>query len=420
MQCEPLDSLRRQFPDVHQHVVIKADVLRNGIAPTEELREIGGWAKSDSDNVFDYHRVPLEERGTVSGGRWLHPESLAFDDGTVVKVMLDSASPYAVRTTDGRHHLCYRGEPLLDVHFLPAPKWYDLRTASGKLMSAVGYLRGHCSFSTIIANHCEYFDRGMQCRYCNMDVNTRRMAEMGRDVLVYTNSQEMEETVCAAYRECGGQIAHWGGSGGSRWNRDAECDHYISIITAIKRGLGKPDWTTLWGEWDMQAMDDAQHRRLWETNFEAIGHNLEVYGEAEFARTCPGKQANVGYQGWLESLMRAVREYWGHGKVMASFVGGVELAQPNGHTYESGLKHTLKGWEHLMTEGVVPRFGLWQANPGSPWAKDPNCPPPTSYYLSLGVGHHELMKTHGLRPNPTGTCYRDLDRNIYEDFYHLM
>ena len=213
---ENLDSLRDRFPGVHDTIIIKADVLRNGVAPTDDLHEIGRWAKTDSDNVFDYHRVPVDERAPVEGGRWLHPESLALEDETVIKLMLDADSPYTVEAVGDGYRLCYHGEPILDVHFLPRPEWYDMRTAGGKLMSAVGYLRGHCSFSTIITNHCEFFDRGRQCRYCNMDVNTRRMEEMGRDFVEYTNPADMEETVRSAYRECGGKIAHWGGSGGSR------------------------------------------------------------------------------------------------------------------------------------------------------------------------------------------------------------
>jgi len=419
---ETLEDLRRQFPDVHEHVIIKADLLRNGIAPTEDLQKIGEWSKSDSDNVFDFHRVSLKERGRVQDGRLLHPESLVMNDDTVVKLMLDETSPYTVITNQDlqKHHLLYQGEQLLEAHFIKTPKWYDLKTTSGKLMSALGFIRGHCSFSTIIYHHCEFFEGGNQCRYCNMDFNTRRMGKMGRGVPMEVEPQDIEEVARAAYKECAGQIAHWGGSGGSRWNRDAECNHYVSIIKAIKKGIDKPEWTTLWGEWDMQAMDDDQHQRLYDTNIEAIGHNLEVYGESEFARTCPGKQKNVGYKGWLESLFRAVREYWGHGKVTSNVVAGIELSEQNGHTYESGLKHAIAGFEHLITEGVMPRFGLWQANPGSPWINDPSCPPPASYHLQLGLAHHDMMKTYGMHPNPTGTCYRDLDRVIYQDFYHLM
>ena len=416
-----LEELHDKFPEIHKSIIIKADVLREGVRPSSLFREVAKWAASDSDISFEWsHEKAHTEKDVEEEFRLLMPEIFYLRDETIVKIILDSQSPYTIEKVDDKYMLFRDGQIVEEVFFVHSPKWYFKRTKSGKLMNSVAFMRGlGCELGIVLLNHCEYWNTGEQCRYCNMGAHVEYMRSIGRKIPIFKPFEDIAEVAAESYKECGSRIAHWGGSGGSLLNRSKEAENYAKMIRTIKEAIGRRR-DTLYGAVDTTAMENKDAVKIYEAGIEGIGHNLEVWDPKLFEITCPGKTRYVGRENWINSLINDLN-YWDQGKVQSSFVSGVEMVKPYGFkTIDDALESTLEGFEWLLTHGVAIKFNMWSPNPGSALYDKAQYLPPTEYWLRLGMGLHELNKKYGMYPHPTMICYRDLTRSIFKDFYHLM
>lgn len=144
---ERLEELRAKFPMIPKSIILKTDLLREGIRYTPVMRDIGRWTAPDGTShgfQWDHQEDPLTA-GDSSFEGWLPtPENLKFRDGTTTKIEIDKDSPYEVKYEgDGRYMLYGDQEPVQEVFFRPRPEWYSKRTGDGTPMSMVFGTRGH-------------------------------------------------------------------------------------------------------------------------------------------------------------------------------------------------------------------------------------------------------------------------------------
>lgn len=165
-----LQELIEQFPQTPRSIVIKAEVLREGLRDTPDLRRIGRWALSSASLVFNAPEEGDRDLSPADGAPRLpavpHQFSLKAEDVTV-DIFLNPASPYEIREEEeGRYFLCRGEEPLEEVSFLPRPAYFSRATRDGTLMGTLALQRGPSCITVCPFNYCEYTGRGEPCLYC--------------------------------------------------------------------------------------------------------------------------------------------------------------------------------------------------------------------------------------------------------------
>ena len=408
-----IDGLTDKFPQVLRSIILKADVLRHGVCRTSTLEEVGRWALPQCHFIFEWDREK-HEKGDAEASRILLPEWFQFSDGTTTCIMIDSRSPYTVEKVDGKYVLCTDGKPVEELYFQPIPKWYSKKASDGTPLPVHASQEGADSLCSVIFHHCQYFNNGDQCKFCNFNPTVALTTEIGREFRVGKNPELVAEAYSEGFRERG--FHHVRLSAGSLLDRGKEAETYSRFIMAIKEAIGKRR-DTLYGEIVSQAFDSKDASEIYDSGIEGVCWNLEQWDPEKFRILCPGKAKAVGRDRWLQLLIGAL-DYWGAGKVTTSFVLGPEMVPPHGFkTLGEAYKSWMEGFEWLITHDIIPRFNQWSPDVGSLYQEKPV--PPTEYYLKVGEGWHELMKKYGMYPQPTQVCYKCIHKSIWIDFYHL-
>lgn len=410
-----LAELQAEFPEIHPSIIIKADVLREGVRGTPVLGEVAKWAMHDPYWLFDWDHDEVRTREESSEMGIFNPELFQLEDETTVKLIIDQGSPYEIREIKGGFRLFRDGMEACPIFFPKKPKWYSKRTSDGVLMSSVAALKGVDTFACCVLNYCSYFESNEQCRYCNINPNIDHLREIGVDKKIGKTARQVGEAAAAAFKE--GNVRHVTLTGGALRDRTKECELYIKFVEEIRKQTGH-EHDVLWGEVISQALEPADAERLKRAGIQAVCWNLEVWEPRLFEIITPGKAHTVGRDTWLRCLREAVGIF-GRGNVCSSFVGGVEMVQPEGFgSMDEGLASALGGFEWLLQHGIVPRFNIWSNVRRSIFEK--RALPPTEYALQLGEGRHKLMLQYDMYPHATCNCYKDIHRSIYLDFFHLM
>jgi hypothetical protein len=410
-----LAELRNAYPEIHPSIIVKADVLREGVRKTPLLAEIAQWAMHDPHWLFDWHHDgPYTKEDADSVGMF-QPELFQLEDDTTVKLIIDQASPYEICRSNGGYALLRNGKEVYPVFFPKKPKWYSLKTSDGVTMSSIAALKGIDTFACCILNYCEYFKDKEECKYCNMNYNIANQRDLGVDKKIGKAARQLGEAAAAAFKE--GNVRHVTITGGALKNRAKECDLYIGVVEEIRRQTGHQH-DVLWGEVISQAFEPEDAVRLKKAGIQAVCWNLEVWDPRLFGIIAPGKALTVGRDNWLRCLQAAVGIF-GRGNVCSSFVSGSEMAQPYGFkTVDDALESTIAGFDWLLQRDIVPRFNMWSNVVGSQFTDQ--VIPPTEYWLRLGQARHDLMLKYEMYPHATCNCYKDIHRSVFPDFYHLM
>jgi len=407
---DELDRLAREYPNVHPSIRLKTDVLHKGVQPSSAFKEIREWSAPQVD-VFAWYRAT-----DVDPDRLLSPHRMELRDGTAMEIKIDPTSSYHVVAEDGRYHLHGGDRRLEEVFFARSPPWVTEFTSSGKPMSSIAIPKPSDNATFHSLYHCEYFNTGEQCQYCNFVTAKDAYEKVGKRPVTTPNPDDLREVARRVFRERG--LNHIGIGGGSMFDTDREAALMIRGIRIIREEFGHHR-DTLPGNAGSQAMRDEWAAKFYETGIETVGANIEIWDPKVFAAVCPAKEKYIGREEWLRRVENYL-QYWGEGKVISSYVAGVEMARPHGfRTWEEGLASTLEGFEWMISRGIVPKFHPWAANPGSLLRDRAADMPPVDYHLRLGLGWHELMKEYGLYPHPTSLCYRCyIVANLF-DFHHV-
>jgi len=116
----------------------------------------------------------------------------------------------------------------------------------------------------------------------------------------------------------------------------------------------------------------------------SVQFNLEIYGEGNFIKVCPGKAQFSGYKNIVNSLKLAT-EIFGKGNARTNFVLG---AQP--------IDELLEGIQELAEKGIVSDYSVFIPKKGTPWERKPSPSMDEVVYFSKKLAY--IYKKYNFKP----------------------
>ena len=409
----------QQFPDIHQNIVLKAELNRQGVTLSPEA--VAAFKERDDILWKGYHFFSYDAGTATRYGQKI-PYTFHFNDGCCVYERTNPNSPYTIDYQDGKFVITEQGQVICDTVFFPQkPKYYDMKTDDGIALPAIVNTGSSNVLFCTFNKYCEFWNTGDQCRFCDINVQLKGQSRSEEDVVVKKDPAVITE-VFRIIRNVDPHMWMTMISGGTilgTYEGQTELEFYISRLNAIREGCG--------GIWipaccQIAAHNDEDWKRIYETGVPSIQPNIEVWGKEMFEKFAPGKAKFIGWDTWIKQTIRAV-DFWGVGKVNPNFVLGVEMAKPYGFTDEKvGVNNLRQGWDFLMSNGVVPRYAYWTIEPFSALGRVAGQSfPSLAYYLEAEKAYFELRQKHNLEvPYPATHL-----RHIYPlscaqefEFYH--
>jgi hypothetical protein len=413
-----VDTWHKEFPDVHPHIVLKTDLLRQGIDITEAA--IKAFQQRDDLLWKGFHLFSYDMQETKVYGDKI-PYSLRLEDGCNVQVRTNKFSPYLLDLVEGEFVLRERGTNYIinrKIWFERKPRWYDMKTRDGTRMPAI--VQGNARMMYVLLNkYCELFNTHDECLFCNLKGTLTDQKKGGEDVVARMDPEQVAEGIQTALHADHhyGWLYLSGGTIINKYRGQSELDFYCTRLNAIRERL------QVWipAAFQIEAYDDKGWKRIHDTGIPSIQPNIEVWDKKLFEWICPGKNRFVGYDEWIKRTISAVN-FWGPGKVNPNFVLGVEMAKPYGFTdISSAVKSTADGWDFLMSQGVVPRYNTWCPEPNTGFGRYEQEVPPLKYFIEVQKVYAELRWKYNFDPPfPATTSFFSFHHNCLNDFefYH--
>ena len=390
------DYVQKKYPFVPPTFLAKINFMKKGMWMTRAAIE----------NVQDPHyakgpRILFQWHHEDFTGTYACPASMRLNDGTTILVQLcppDIGDPYTIDLIDGKFFALSDGKVVQEIDFHEAPK-FELEgktTRSGVPLTHIGWITGSSCMLIIPNSHCQYWNEDLQCRFCDMDYNTRQAMKMGRGWKVRLNADDVYDLISEALKEKG-RWHHLMVTGGSnpKENYGREVNQEVEILESIKKA-GEP-----YKPYDIPVYliatpyEDDQYRRLKDAGADAFGCYFETWTKEHFELVCPGKVKHIPYDTYLKRSLNAVK-FFGEGNVGAGFVPGVEMAPPpyGFAEVDEAVNSTLEGYDFLIRNGIIPVGTNWCIQPGSDFYKMGAVQPPLEFYVKLDIGRYRLLMEH--------------------------
>jgi len=386
-----IEHLYKRFPDVYPYIVLKTDILRQGINISKTA--VDNFQKRDDLLWKGFHLFSYDRQETKVYGDKI-PWFIRLDDGCPIMMRTNIDSPYLLDLTDDGFVIRYNNETAANhIWFERKPRWYDMRTKDGIQMPAIA--QGNARMIFVTTNkYCELWNTGDQCLFCNINATLKDQKAGGEDVAARIDPDVIAEVVKTAFF-----VDHhyaWlyisGGTILGKYRGQTELEFFCTRIDAIRDKLQALIPTTI----QIAPYDDEGWKTLHETGVCAVQPNIEVWGKDLFKWICPGKDKFIGWDEWIKRTIRGVN-FWGPGRVQPNFVLGLEMAKPHGFEKVSdAVKSTASGWDFLMSNGVLPRFNLWIQESGAAFADQQA--PPLEYFIEVQKAYTELRWKHNFDP----------------------
>ena len=428
---EELETYFNKYPDVPREVIIKEDVLRNGLDFTEAALKAGEGRhtktyhlfttdQAATDQAYQERAIKIPEKIEIWGGLY------DLRQYTSIRARLTPDSPYVVDAVDGVLMLCERGKsvhvPLALIReYPPRPKYYAKSFEDGTPYSNVVQLvHGNRGQPRIVAMLvCHHWGPHQECKFCDINQNVKLRKQRG-SLKVPKSYQDpkqagevMKEVVLGEnwgpgkpnyYLLTGGTIA-------GKFEGMSEEDFYMQYVEAVNESLGD-----IWRmDCDLQTQPKPKKvcQRWYEAGVKFHEPNYEVWDKRLFGIICPGKDRVVGRDEWIRLTIEEV-DVFGVGNVIPGFVAGVEMARPWGfETVDEAIESNRDGFEFFMSHGVIPRPLSWCVEAGSALRGHPQLP--LDYYVRLDMVWYETWKKYRLPQDMGGRGIRAFGtgRNVY-------
>jgi hypothetical protein len=423
-RTEELGFFFEKYPEVPKEVLIKEDILRLGVQFSPESLEISKNYQTQKYPLFSFDRSKVAD---MKRQEYLYaPEDLKIIGGrynlrpTVFCTRISTDSPYIVKAIDGKLFLCdaYFNDTLADVKLRRRPRYYDLTFDDGVQYCQIAALNywGYHAITTVLQN-CQYWGKGEECKFCDINVNVRQHKSTDRSLIVEKKLDRvvkvMDAIFCQGLYKASTQtdvsteiddesevtrrpraLVITGGTISKQLRGRDDTAFYSDYIRAVRERVGNKPIISA----STHAKNKEDCKRLRDAGADIHLPNIEVWDKRLFPIICPGKDKFVGRDEWIKRVIESV-DVWGECCVGPAFVSGVELAQPYGFKdIDQAVDSTGEGLDYLMSYGVVPRFISWCVEPLSDLGKQQ--PAPLEYYIKIDKKYHELMKKHRLQNSP--------------------
>lgn len=385
----------------------KVDLMFDGLSYTNAL---GAAAEHAFPNFYPYRFLPGEANPTGLPKVTI-PYLFTLEDGTLVRVKGNGQSPWRVEgSLDDGYRLVSGGDTSSGkpIQFEPLPRWMTQQTRDGFPMAQAGVsLHGDMAVVNV-APGCDYFlqkgDKGesLRCVFCAYGAPNERVQHYGqmpgKISLPDITYRRMQETLEAAIGE--GEINHIYLVGGSMTDWRDEGERYLEMGKAVQQ-VNSHRIPLSCGS---GALPPDMLQRVYDSGlFDNVCFNLEIWSEPLFAKVCPGKQKNVGYQRWLSALSQAAK-LWGKGHVYSAMVAGIELEPEYHMTWEQACDLAIEGAEALCAMGVIPIYSLYWPTGGRDHPEYFNRL--RGFFERLNLVYREIRQHHGLTVDPGFMCHR--------------
>jgi hypothetical protein len=409
-----IETLAERYPDIPIEVIVKEDLLRQGMAWDPKALEIAAGYKPKAYFICSFDMVPISQMGQRE--HFKAPEEIRLVRGphhfrpVVVSVRLNPSSPYRVESDEGALVLKAEGKEIAGVQLQEAPEYYRRTLANGKPLADIAPTIewGYLLYLTVF-RLCQYYGAREECLFCDINENYRQQKTSGRP---YTSIKSVEEIVEAleivastdnasrAYTITGGSITEL-------LEGKSEIDFYIRYPEAIEKR-----WPGRWiSKIVVQALPKNEVQRLRDAGVQIYHPNFEIWDKRLFEFYCPGKARHIGRDEWIRRILDAATVLGPEG-VIPNFVAGVEMAPPHGFgSIDEAIHSTAEGLEFFMSRGVSPRFTTWCPEPLSVLGKDQQGAP-LEYHVRLLQAYRDIRAKYGL-PAPSGYGEPGIGRAVF-------
>jgi len=411
-----IETLYKQFADVHPNIVLKLELLIRGIDISKAA--VQNFQQRDDLLWKGYHLFSFDFQETKLYKDKI-PYNIRLEDGCNIQMRTNRFAPYVLDLVDGEFVIRERESNQIiarKIWFERKPRWYNMRTKDGIQMPAL--VQGQSRHMYVLLNkYCEFFNTHDECLFCDLNITLRDQKRGGEDVVARMEPEQIAEAIQTALHA----DPHYGWlfiSGGTilkKYRGQTELDFYCTRLNAIRERL------QVWlpATFQIAAYDDEGWKRIYDTGIPSVQPNIEVWDKKLFKWICPGKDKFVGYAEWIKRTIRAV-DFWGSGRVNPNFVLGVEMAKPYGfEDVSSAVRSTASGWDFLMSHGVLPRYNLWTQEAGSAFQDHPA--PPLEFFIEAQKRYAELRWKYKFDPPFPATMFNNCySLNSLQDFeyYH--
>jgi len=377
-------------------LILKLDHERRGCTctrmPMEEIQK--PEYEHTTHILFQWHQINKTEE------KFELPLDLSFNDGTHFGIRLApyENEPYTIDYIDGNFYLVSDDEILEEVNVGSRPKYYDKLTSSGIPMQYIAIAKPSDACIFIPYRYCHYWSSNDNCRFCDMNYNTKLQMSLGRGFTTRSEPQDIYETTLEILKE-DGRWRHLCITGGSdpRESYDREFEFYLSCAKAIQKGFKEIyniDEIPLYLVLTPYSREQMRILRE-EAGVTRFGANLEVWDPDKFPLICPGKEKSMSREKWIERMIEGV-EIFGEGNMECAFVTGVIMApSPYGYNdLDRAVESDLEGIKFCIDNHIKPVSYNWTIEPGSYFYKIGAMQPPLEFYISVELGRFNMFKEY--------------------------
>ncbi len=421
-----VEELCRKFPEIPRPIVIKTDVLREGIKFTPAALEIGKWALPEFlpwDREVHKGYKAIESELVGEDWAWL-PHSMTFPERITAKVVYDfirhHTSPYEMRKRDGAYWLFYGEEPLVEIAFEPRPQWISRRTDDGRLLASTFVPSSPDSLLGFPIRFCAYYQPEDICRFCCLNPAGKNIAKGDGAHDVIMSDDTAARCFSAALDET--EIRHVTLTAGALRDQKKEAEIFARVGRSLAR-VRDERGVNISLKVMSTAQDDDGQRHLQDAGVDEVCFNMEVWEERLWPEVVPGKNRYIGRAAWMERLVQAAQRF-GRGRAACIFVVGVEMVSGGFASYADGIRSTLAGIEWCAANGIQPDTTTWFNTPGSLY--EPRQVPPTEYFLTIAFERHKILEKYGMYfskdavPSYSASCHRCGYLSADADFQWLL
>ncbi|MDO8674402.1 MAG: hypothetical protein Q7O66_23595 [Dehalococcoidia bacterium] len=414
-----VDEFTKKYPSLPRDFIVKWELKQLGIQDTEDLDKVSSWRSPEGSYQMkfdDYTLQELVERrpSRLKDGLILRPENFYMKSSVRAELWTSKKSPYQIKEiSDGKVALC-EGEEAVekDLHFLPKFRTGEIpKTSKGIPISRLVSSARICFFFQPV-HHCEYFNTGDQCRFCQYNTSE----DDGRSLGLTRPVTEHPDDIVEAIKIRGSEVRLVEGRSDMGGFKDSENEGriFLDLYGKITNALPYKPYLAV----HTQAMSRKNMQRLKESGLDGYNLHMECWDRDIFPIVVPGKAKHASYDGWMEALDDAL-DIYGVGNVSIRTIGGLTCIPENGHqTWQEARDSHMAHNREMMKKGAFPVFGSLSLPPGSVFGSNPANRakiPPTEYYLEVAIDHHAAMKEFGLYDtlNRFLWCGMDCGHSIY-------
>lgn len=384
----PIRKYFEIFPDVPKSVVLKTELLRQGVTISQNA--LNGF--KDLDTVFKGYFLFSYDRGKmVTYGEKIPDYCYLRRDDTAIQIRTYESSSYLIDSIDSKFYITENHDPIEEIYFYPSPKFHSQTLEDGTPMKSIVDCPGKDTLFVTLNKYCEMFKHNLQCQFCDFVPTTVGQTKSGEKIVVHKKPEQVAETLAVALKELTFRHLYFtGGTILSEFQGKNQIEYYCEHLNAVRKRL------RVWypANFQIGALPEDDWKKIYDTGVGFVQPNMEVWDRRLFEIICPGKTKFVGYDEWIRRTIKAV-DIFGVGRVQPNFVIGVEMSKRNGFTHiDQGVKSTLGGFDFLMGHGVLPRMATWCVEPNA--VLGPQEPPPLEFFLRVGKGYTELRKKYKL------------------------